>query len=376
MGLCLSLWPQDLAMWNRASESAIGGHYIFTVTCSYFRWKIQPKEFKDVYDPSVLPKVTYLLYEIKWGNSTKIWRNWCRNTSTQHAEINFLENAFKERSFNPLTHCSITWFLSWSPCWKCSQSVVEFLKTYPKVNLEMYVARLFWHEDRSNRLGLRDLVMNGVTIRVMDLSAYNYCWRTFVNHQNVDDYWPWHLTPWIMFFSFELQLILQGSAASLQIWPASSNRVPSFSLIRPEYSHLMPLQRVGTEASHVKSSHYWPESTVNHQQPLVFGPGPIANHLQQPMFRPGPPVSHHQPLVFGPGTIANHLQQPMFRPGPAVGHHQPLVFGPGPIANHLQQPMFRPGPAVSHHQPLVFGPGLSTSHHLQPVFRPALPANQ
>nr|XP_025038797.1 C->U-editing enzyme APOBEC-1-like [Pelodiscus sinensis] len=208
---------------------------ILKVTDSYLRWKIQPKEFKDVYDPSALPKVTYLLYEIRWVKSTKIWRNWYRNTYTHHAEVNFLENAFKERSLNPLTHCSVTWFLSWSPCWKCSQSVVEFRKAYPKVNLEIYVARLFRHEEECNRQGLRDLVMNGVTIRVMNLSAYNYCWRTFVSHQQGDDYWPWHLTPWIMFFSFELQLILQGFRDSLQICPARSNQIPSCSLIQPDH---------------------------------------------------------------------------------------------------------------------------------------------
>ncbi|XP_043370138.1 C-_U-editing enzyme APOBEC-1-like isoform X2 [Dermochelys coriacea] len=324
--------------------------------------KISQEAFMENYDPSVLPNETYLLYEIKRNSSKRSWQNCCHNTLSEHAEIYFLEDVFKKQRSDPSDHCSITWYMSWSPCGDCGRAIRGFLKEQPNVNLVIYVARIYLHKEEINRQGLRSLMNIGVSIRVMDLPAYNYCWRTFVNHQNGEDYLPWHLIPWIMFFSFELQLILQGSAVSLQIWPASSNQIPSFSLIRPEYCHLMPLQRVGTENSHVKSSHYWPESTANHQQLLVFGPGPA--------------VSHHQPLVFGPGPVANHLQQPIFRPGPAVSHHQPLVFGPGPVANHLQQPMFRPGPAVSHHQPLVFGPGLSTSCHLQPVFRPELPANQ
>ncbi|XP_053896099.1 C-_U-editing enzyme APOBEC-1-like isoform X5 [Malaclemys terrapin pileata] len=133
------------------------------------RWKIQPKEFRAIFDPSAFPKLTYLLYEIKWGSSTKFWRKWCPNTPTQHAEINCLENDFKAIHHRPSVRCSIIWFLSWSPCGLCCRLIIHFLRAHPKVSLQIYIGRLFRLRDERNRQGLRDLVSSGVNIYIMSL---------------------------------------------------------------------------------------------------------------------------------------------------------------------------------------------------------------
>nr|XP_032634604.1 C->U-editing enzyme APOBEC-1-like isoform X1 [Chelonoidis abingdonii] len=137
-------------------------------------WKIQPNDFKVNYIPGVCPRVTYLLYEIRWGRSTKFWRHWCRNTPTQHAEIACLEHDFKKLKFRPSVHCSITWFLSWSPCGKCCQSIVEFLRAHPSVTLKIKAAWLFRHMDERNRQGLRNLMENGVALYIMNLPGSSF----------------------------------------------------------------------------------------------------------------------------------------------------------------------------------------------------------
>ncbi|XP_042304124.1 C-_U-editing enzyme APOBEC-1-like [Sceloporus undulatus] len=172
-------------------------------------WKIEPEKLQRNYSPTRPPEVTHLLYEIQWKKNLKTWKNWCTSNPNQHAEINFLENAWKEirRKTRP---CSITWFLSWSPCHACSQRIIEFLETHPKVTLEIRAAQLFKHQVECNQNGLRDLANFGVKISIMHLPDYQYCWRTFVVPQeHGEEYWPWHFFPRIISCSQSLCSILK-----------------------------------------------------------------------------------------------------------------------------------------------------------------------
>uniref|UniRef100_A0A8D0BIC1 CMP/dCMP-type deaminase domain-containing protein n=1 Tax=Salvator merianae TaxID=96440 RepID=A0A8D0BIC1_SALMN len=121
------------------------------------------------------PKCTYLLYEFHWGRRRRIWRNWCKNNASHHAEINFLQNACETIKERKTTPCHITWFLSWSPCASCCRHLIKFLKDHPNVTLEIKAAMLFRHHAQCNQSGLRALVNHGVQISIMQVPEEQSC---------------------------------------------------------------------------------------------------------------------------------------------------------------------------------------------------------
>ncbi|XP_075409478.1 C-_U-editing enzyme APOBEC-1 [Tenrec ecaudatus] len=195
------------------------------------RRRINPWEFEVFFDPRELRKETCLLYEVKWGASHKSWRSSGQNT-TKHAEVNFIEKFTSERNLCPSVSCSITWFMSWSPCWECCKAIGEFLTHHPNVTLIIYVARLFQHMDPCNRQGLRDLVVTcGVTIQIMSVPEYDYCWRNFVNYPPGEEaHWPRYPPLWMQLYALELHCIILNLPPCLKISRRYRHQQTLFSL--------------------------------------------------------------------------------------------------------------------------------------------------
>ncbi|XP_060046810.1 uncharacterized protein LOC103126722 [Erinaceus europaeus] len=198
--------------------------------------RIEPWEFEDFFDPRQFRRETCLFYEVRWGSSRNAWRSTARNT-TRHAEVNFLERFAAERHFDKPVSCSITWFLSWSPCWECSRAIGAFLSQHPQVTLAIHVARLFHHEDEQNRQGLRDLLARGVTLQVMGDSEYAHCWRTFVNSPyGGEDHYPRYPSEFMKLYALELHCIILGLPPCLRILRRYQNKFTLFRLV-PQNCH-------------------------------------------------------------------------------------------------------------------------------------------
>lgn len=171
---------------------------------------VAKRALRNQFDPRVYPRETYLLCQLEWGNSGRLWIHWVRNDDYRncHAEKYFLEEIFEPRSFS---FCNITLYLSWSPCANCCCVIRDFLERNPNVTIDIRVARIYYAEGEEHRRGLRDLhSLQGVTIRVMEIEDYRYCRNTFLQEGVGYNFLPENFQRAIDLNRLKLEIILEG----------------------------------------------------------------------------------------------------------------------------------------------------------------------
>lgn len=132
---------------------------------------------------------TYLCYELQLPGSTT--RDYLQNKKGRHAEIRFVE-MIRSLELDRDQHCQVTGYLTWSPCPSCAQELAELKRSHPRLRLQLFTSRLYFHWIREFQEGLQLLWRCGVPVRVMGLREFTHCWDKFVDHGET----PFELERW------------------------------------------------------------------------------------------------------------------------------------------------------------------------------------
>ncbi|XP_023574761.1 DNA dC-_dU-editing enzyme APOBEC-3-like isoform X2 [Octodon degus] len=134
-------------------------------------------------------RVTYLCYQLQEASGGLVTKGCLRTKKGQHAEIRFIER-IHSMALDQARSYQITCFLTWSPCPFCAQELASFKSTHPRVHLQIFVSRLYFHWKRSYQEGLQRLCTSKVPLAVMGHQEFDYCWNNFVDHKS-GPFEPW-----------------------------------------------------------------------------------------------------------------------------------------------------------------------------------------
>ncbi|KAF5928115.1 hypothetical protein HPG69_017655, partial [Diceros bicornis minor] len=124
---------------------------------------------------------TYLCYQLKELDGSTIDKDYFQNKKKRHAEIRFIDK-IKSLGLDRVQSYEITCYITWSPCPTCALELVAFTRDYPRLSLQIFASRLYFHWRRWSIQGLQQL-QTSVPVAVMRYPEFADCWENFVDHR-------------------------------------------------------------------------------------------------------------------------------------------------------------------------------------------------
>ncbi|XP_041115595.1 C-_U-editing enzyme APOBEC-1-like [Polyodon spathula] len=127
-------------------------------------------EFYREFNNTTKNSKTLLCFSLNRENKT-LWDLWgytYNDPCQSHAESIMLKEVarfFKENHPDTVQKYKLTLYMSFSPCYKCCESLANFLKSDERIGLHVRASKLYFPENSSNQKGLQQLKHLGVSIK-------------------------------------------------------------------------------------------------------------------------------------------------------------------------------------------------------------------
>ncbi|XP_034371914.1 DNA dC-_dU-editing enzyme APOBEC3-like isoform X2 [Arvicanthis niloticus] len=159
-------------------------------------------------------KDAFLCYEVNRKNGcdspVPLYQGVFKKEGQMHTELCFIYWFHEQvlKGLSPREEFKITWYMSWSPCIKCTDPVTGFLAKHPNLSLAIFSSRLYYPKTPNYDKKLRRLVQEGAQVAIMDLPEFKKCWNKFV-YNDGQPFRPWkRLCENFRFQNSDLQEIL------------------------------------------------------------------------------------------------------------------------------------------------------------------------